>query len=257
MTRVPLVPSSLSDAWREVRRSVELFSAFRTEQSDPERFYRLIADDTLSLVLSHRGVEGLTVVDVGGGPGHYARAFREAGARCILVDVDLDEIRARGADARDTVVGTAAQMPLPDASVDLVFSSNMLEHVRDPDQVRDELARVLKPGGLFVLSYTNWLSPWGGHETSPWHYLGGRYAARRYRRKHGDSPKNEFGRTLFAISIADGLQWARRSADLRLIEERPRYLPGWTRFVLRVPGVREIVTWNLWQVFEKRTRVRR
>jgi SAM-dependent methyltransferase len=247
------VAAALAAFWRDLLRSVRLLTSFRTEQSDPAGFYRLIADDALALIGRVTPVAGRTVVDIGGGPGHYTAAFRAAGARCLLVDVDLDEIAVRGPDARDTVVGTAAGLPFPDASVDIVFSSNMLEHVRDPDQVRDELVRVLRPGGHLVLSYTNWLSPWGGHETSPWHYLGGRYAARRYARVHGVAPKNDFGKTLFAISVADGLRWARRRTDLRLLDERPRYLPQSARFVLRVPGLREVVTWNLWQVFEKRS----
>ena len=245
--------AALAAFWRDLMRSVRLFASFRTEASDPVGFYRLIAEDALALVGSVAPVAGRTVVDVGGGPGHYTAAFRAAGARCLLVDVDLDEIAVRGPDARDTIVGTAAQLPFADGSVDMVFSSNMLEHVRDPDLVRNELVRVLRPGGHLVLSYTNWLSPWGGHETSPWHYLGGRYAARRYARSHGTEPKNDFGTSLFAISVADGLRWARRRADLRLLDERPRYLPRCARFVLHVPGLREVVTWNLWQVFEKST----
>jgi len=245
------VAAALRLSWRDLLRSVRLFSSFRTEQADPAGFYRLIADDALALIGSVAPVAGATVVDIGGGPGHYTAAFRAAGACCLLMDIDLDEIAVRGSDARDTVVGTAAQLPLRDDSVDIVFSSNMLEHVRDPDLVRNELVRVLRPGGHLVLSYTNWLSPWGGHETSPWHYLGGRYAARRYARVHGVEPKNDFGKSLFAISVANGLRWARGRTDLRLLEERPRYLPRWARFVLHVPGLRELVTWNLWQVFEK------
>ena len=73
--------------WQDLRRSFRLFSSFRTEQTDPAGFYRLIADDALALIEPHRPVDGLTVLDIGGGPGHYTRAFREAGARCVLVDV--------------------------------------------------------------------------------------------------------------------------------------------------------------------------
>jgi SAM-dependent methyltransferase len=239
-------------AWRDLMRSVRLFSSFRTEQTDPAGFYRLIANDAIALIERQRKVAGLTVLDIGGGPGHYTQAFRDAGARCVLIDIELEEIAVTGPESTDTLVGSAAQLPFADASVDMVFSSNMLEHVRDPDQVRDELVRVLKPGGLFVLSYTNWLSPWGGHETSPWHFLGGRYAARRFEKRHGVKPKNDFGRSLFAISVANGIAWARARRDLTLLDERPRYLPGWARFVLKLPGLREVITWNLWQVFEKR-----
>ena len=57
--------------------------------------------------------------------------------------------------------------------------------------------------GIVFVAFTNWLSPWGGHETSPWHYLGGERAARRYQRRHGEPPKNRYGRSLYPVSVAD------------------------------------------------------
>lgn len=243
--------SGLGALRRDVQRSVRLFRSFRHEQSDPVGFYRLLADDTLGLVEQAGPVEGMTVLDVGGGPGHYARAFRSAGATSFVVDISSDELQSAGAQSQ-ALVGDAGRLPFADDSIDVVFSSNMLEHVWDPDHVRGEFVRVLKPGGTLVLAYTNWLSPWGGHETSPWHYLGGRFAVRRYRRKRGLPPKNRFGSSLFPISVADGLRWARRHRELELVQERPRYLPQAARFVLLIPGLREFVTWNLWQIFRKR-----
>jgi SAM-dependent methyltransferase len=132
--------------------------------------------------------------------------------------------------------GRGEQLPLRDGSADVCFSSNLLEHVAAPFAVADEIVRVTRPGGLVVLGYTNWLSPWGGHETSPWHYSGGERAARRYARRHGHPPKNRFGSTLFPLSVAAVLDWARAQPDLQVIDARPRYLPPWARSVTRVPG---------------------
>lgn len=238
--------------WTSLRRSARLFAAFRTERTDPDGFYDLIAEDAVGLIEENRPVSGLTVLDVGGGPGYYARAFRRAGASCLVVDAALLEIlRAPDRVGEDSVVGTADRLPVADGSVDVVFSSNMLEHVRGPSDVLGEMVRVLRPGGLLVVSYTNWLSPWGGHETSPWHYLGGHRAARRYARRTGGPAKNLFGQSLFALPVSFGLGWARSRSDLVLLDERPRYLPRWCRAVLRVPLIREVLTWNLWQVYEK------
>jgi hypothetical protein len=114
--------------------------------------------------------------------------------------------------------------------------------------VADEIVRVVRPGGVAVLSYTIWLGPWGGHETSPWHLLGGHRAARRYQRRTGSAPKNLFGTSMFAASVRDGQHWLASRPDLEVLDLRPRYLPRWSSFLLRLPVVRELVTWNLWIV---------
>ena len=233
-------------------RSVRLFRSFLTEQSDPDGFYSLIADDAVELVSAHVDLAGRTVADFGGGPGFYSQAFRSAGARTVLVDADLDEIRLHGRRTPGSVVGLAEQAPLADDSVDVAFSSNLLEHVPDLGAVADQIVRVVRPGGVAVLSYTIWLGPWGGHETSPWHLLGGHRAARRYERKHGKRPKNVYGESMYPASVGDGLRWLRRRPDLEVLDLRPRYLPRWMAFLLRIPGLRELVTWNLWIVVRRR-----
>ena len=236
----------------ELGRSVALFRAFLSEQSDPEAFYGLNAADAVRLVQRHRSVHGLLVADLGGGPGYYSQAFRAAGARPVLIDVDLEELRGRGAADPAAVVALVEQSPLADRSVDIAFSSDLLEHVPDFDAACDAMARVVRPGGLLVMSYTVWFGPWGGHETSPWHYLGGHRAARRYERKHGTRPKNELGATMFRAYVRDGLAWAARAADFEILETRPRYLPSACRFLLRVPVLREVLAWNVWIVLRRR-----
>jgi SAM-dependent methyltransferase len=227
---------------------VRLFRAFFTEQSDPDGFYSLIAEDAAYLLERHTELEGKTVADFGGGPGYYSEAFRRRGARTVLVDADIAEIRLQGRRTPGSVVGLVEQSPLATGSVDIAFSSNLLEHVRDLAHVCDEIVRVVRPGGIAVLSYTIWLGPWGGHETSPWHYLGGHRAARRYERRTGKPPKNVYGTSMFPASTADGLRWLRSRPDLEVLALRPRYLPPWSRVLLRIPVLRELVVWNLWIV---------
>ncbi len=96
------------------------------------------------------------------------------------------------------------QLPFADDSFGVTYSSNVLEHVSEPWTMADEMVRVTRPGGLVFLSYTLWYGPWGGHETAPWHFLGGHRAARRYEKKHGHPPKNVFGTSLFPVTAAAG-----------------------------------------------------
>lgn len=233
---------------RGVGRSVRLFREFLVEQTEPERFYGALARDSVELLREWTPLADRLVLDVGAGPAEFAREFRAAGARYVPLDHD-----AQVASVRDGgVVASAAALPFADGSVDVVHCSNLWEHVPEPEAVGDELLRVLRPGGLLFLSYTNWLSPWGGHETSPWHWLGGERAASRYAGKHGHPPKNLVDHSLFRVSVQQGLRWAYDAAQGEVLVARPRYLPDGARHLLRVPGLREVFTWNLLLVLRRR-----
>ena len=233
-------------------RSLRLLGEFRFEQPDPARFYGALADDTAAMItdlwLAAHGAApaGRTLLDVGGGPGYFATAFADAGFAYIGVEPDPAEMHGGPAEHDGTAIyvrasGTA--LPFGDDSVDVCLSSNVAEHVADPWRLGNEMLRVTKPGGLVVLSYTVWLGPFGGHETGLWHYLGGRRAARRYLRKHGHPPKNNYGSSLFAVSAAAGLQWAKASGAL--VTAFPRYHPRWAWWMVRVPVLREFGVSNV------------
>lgn len=234
-----------------VGRSVRLLSEFRFEQSDPARFYGALAEDTAAMVTDlwqrHGSDAASTVLDVGGGPGYFARAFTEAGWRYIGVEPDPREMHAAGHFGRGGpgtfVRASGLALPFADASVDVCLSSNVAEHVAQPWRLGAEMLRVTRPGGLAILSYTVWLGPFGGHETGLWHYLGGARAAGRYTRRHGHPPKNNYGSSLFDVSVADGLQWAKSTGAL--VAAFPRYHPRWAWWLTSVPGLREFLVSNL------------
>jgi len=248
--RTALTPDS--SGHQGLRRSLALLWAFRLEQSRPEAFYGPVARDSIQLLRRHGPLAGRLVLDVGAGPVEFAAAFADAGARYVAVDADPTELTGRRPAGTAVVGARGERLPFADGTADVCFSSNVLEHVPVPWRFTDELVRVTRPGGLVVVSYTNWLSPWGGHECSPWHYLGGYLATERYGRRYGRPPKNQYGLGLFPVSVAAGLRWARRQPDADLVEARPRYLPRWTSPIVRIPGVREVVTWNLWLVLRRR-----
>jgi SAM-dependent methyltransferase len=233
-------------------RSVRLLGEFRFEQSDPARFYGALAEDTVAMVttlwtaLDGTSPAGRTVLDVGGGPGYFAVAFADAGLEYVGVEPDPAEMHAgpageTGAGAFVRASGMA--LPFADDSVDICVSSNVAEHVREPWLLGREQLRVTRPGGLVVLSYTVWLGPFGGHEMGWAHYFGGARAADRYARKHGRRPKNDYGSSLFAVSAADGLEWAASTGAL--VAAFPRYHPRWAWWMTRVPVLREFTVSNL------------
>jgi len=235
-----------------LRRSVRLFRLFLREQQDPDRFYRALADDSVRQVAEYCDLAGRTVVDVGGGAGYFTEAFRARGACCYLFEPDPGELGGRGGPPSGAVVADGYWLPVRDGGADICFSSNVLEHVRDPAGLIDEMIRATRPGGLIYLSFTNWYSPWGGHEMSPWHYLGVAFAERRYLRRNGRLPKNRVGTSLFPLHVGVVLRLMRSRRDIDVMDYRPRYYPRWCRVLLLVPGLREIATWNLLLILRRR-----
>ena len=235
-------------------RSVRLFRSFLVEQTDPDRFYGELAADSAAQVDSWHPLTGALLLDVGGGPGFFADAFERRGATYVALDADAGEMRLHGREPGPrTVLGSGMALPFADESFDVVYSSNVLEHVADPWTMADDMVRVTRVGGTVVCSYTLWWGPWGGHETSPWHFLGGAYAQRRYARHRGHPPKNRFGESLFPVSAAAGMDWARSQADAEVIDIAARYLPASMQWLAKVPFVREAACWNLVLVLRKRS----
>jgi SAM-dependent methyltransferase len=230
---------------------VRLFRAFRQVQTDGDTFYRVLAADSADQVAAFTPLRDRVLLDVGGGPGYFSDAFRAHGATYVCVDPDVGELSARGSFAPNMVRASGTRLPVRTGSVDVCYSSNVLEHVAEPRAMLAEMVRVTRPGGTVFLSFTPWWSPWGGHETSPWHFLGGDYAVRRYVDRHGHEPKNRYGTSLFPYTVGAALRWVSTCEGATLVHAFPRYHPRWASWVIRVPALREVASWNAVFVLRK------
>ena len=95
------------------------------------------------------------ILDVGCGTGRYSAALAaHFGARVVAVDPSakmLAEARKKPARGVRFERAAAESLPLPDASVDMVFGSMVFHHFDDPDRAVGEFRRVLRPGGHVCL----------------------------------------------------------------------------------------------------------
>ena len=110
------------------------------------------------------------VVDLGCGPGDSVEAFRRAdpGVRWTGVDLpESPEVAARTRTDAEFRTFDGVAIPCADASVDLVFCKQVLEHVERPSALLADVRRVLRPGGVLVGS-TSQLEPY--HSRSQWNY---------------------------------------------------------------------------------------
>jgi SAM-dependent methyltransferase len=101
------------------------------------------------------------VLDLGCGEGDSQDFFKETNVRALWFGVDIDdssEVRARTRQDGKFATFDGVNLPYHDASFDLVFSRQVLEHVRHPDRPLRDVAGVLKPGGRFIGS-VSYLEP--------------------------------------------------------------------------------------------------
>jgi SAM-dependent methyltransferase len=114
---------------------------------------------------------GMTVLDLGCGEGRHAFEAYRRGANVVAVDWGQSEVETTkrwlgaiaeageagragdGTVARFEVVrGDLLHLPFPDASVDRVMASEVLEHIPDDVAAMAEIFRVLKPGGRVAVT---------------------------------------------------------------------------------------------------------
>jgi 2-polyprenyl-6-hydroxyphenyl methylase/3-demethylubiquinone-9 3-methyltransferase len=119
--------------------------------------------------LAGHDLHGQDWLDAGCGSGTLARYLAEAGARVLGVDAAEEMIAmARELASQDVAghdehsgqlrfdhIATITHLPLAEKSLDGILCSSVLEYVSDPAASLAEFARVLRPGGLLVVSVAN------------------------------------------------------------------------------------------------------
>lgn len=106
-------------------------------------------------------VKDKKILDVGAGTGRVSLSLALNGAEVTALDVSekILEILKRKNKKIKTIVGEAEAMPFDKESFDMVVAAFLIVHLKDPKIFFDEVYRVLKPGGLFLVSNINQKEP--------------------------------------------------------------------------------------------------
>ncbi|MBP9218617.1 MAG: class I SAM-dependent methyltransferase [Sterolibacterium sp.] len=158
---------------------------------------------------------GARVLDVGAGSCPYRSAFVHCEYRAQDFVGLQDEQLRHGKYGVIDYVCDASDIPVEDASFDVILCTEMLEHVSHPERIIAEFARILKPGGCLLLT-----APLGsGLHQQPYHYYGG-FTPFWYQKFLGEvgfecvvcEPNGHF----FALFSQEAIRFMRLSWPLRL-----------------------------------------
>jgi SAM-dependent methyltransferase len=116
---------------------------------------------------------GREVLEAGCGEGYGADLIAAVARRVVAVDYDeaaVAHVRSRYRRV-EVMQANLADLPLPDASVDVVVNFQVIEHLWDQPQFVAECARVLRPSGLLMVSTPNRITFSPGRDTpiNPFH----------------------------------------------------------------------------------------
>lgn len=140
-----------------------------------EQQYLNAREHIVPFVGSHRKIEGANVLDVGCGEGGVIKAFIEAGAKGIGVDLSAPRIEyAREALEKECDAGVlefaAGDIHDPEISAgwvgqfDIVIFKDSIEHITHKKDLLLRIAAMLRPEGVVFLGFPPWRMPFGGHQ---------------------------------------------------------------------------------------------
>ncbi|MCO5198790.1 MAG: class I SAM-dependent methyltransferase [Anaerolineae bacterium] len=112
------------------------------------------ATELFAASVHQRLQEQSVVLDIGCGRGGLVEQLGHPLTHMVGIDPDWASL-AEHRLAMPRVVGLSATIPLPTATVDVAYASWVLEHLPQPIRDLGEIARVLRPGGVFVFITPN------------------------------------------------------------------------------------------------------
>lgn len=102
-------------------------------------------------------VRGKKILDLGCGPGRYAKILTENGAKVIGIDNSENSLKIARKEApkAEFILGDIEELPFKSEEFDIVLSPLVIGHFKNWNKIFKEVRRVLKKGGIFIFSIHN------------------------------------------------------------------------------------------------------
>jgi SAM-dependent methyltransferase len=118
---------------------------------------RSIIGSTRGKLLRKLMPNGGRLLDFGAGAGHFGTAMQKAGWDVVSLDI-ATQSQSKSPDASFIMEGDQPRLLFPDDFFDVVTLWYVIEHMRNPRKVLQEMRRVLRPGGILLLAQQNFNS---------------------------------------------------------------------------------------------------
>jgi len=204
-------------------------------------------------------ISDLCILDLACGLGGYSLALSRKSEKVTAMDLE----RTIEDHSVSFLVGDALKTPFAPHSFNLLICASLIEHVKSPESLLSEIIRLLPSGGYAYLSFPPFYSPVGGHQFSPYHYLGEKLAVAFSRNRELRS-KNRWYKELFSeqansYETAFG-KWGLypftikkmnrllKGFPLKVVDRSTRWLPI---DFSGVPYIGEFLTWHVQYLLQK------
>lgn len=137
------------------------------------------------------------VLDLGGGRGVLRKAIERRGY--LYVNLDIQRLE----NGEPSIIGDAHLLPFRDGCFDIVISKDTLEHFIEPQRAVDEVYRILKANGYFVV-WVPFMHPFHGDDYYRYSPLGLCHLLRKFQIVHFDNPQWIF--TVLGLAIVEVLK---------------------------------------------------
>jgi SAM-dependent methyltransferase len=112
-------------------------------------------------VVADRITDAAHVLEIGAGDGRLTALLAESGARVVGIEIDDTAVRLASSALWRMENCAIAQadcykLPFPTEIFDVAVMADVIEHLDEPESALEEAARVLKPGGVLILTTPKW-----------------------------------------------------------------------------------------------------
>ena len=141
---------------KSVYNSEDGYALYASDYDHSNPFLNTFEKDELFTLLGD--LNGKKVLDIGSGTGRSVTRLKVTGASDVTaldISPEMLEILKEEHPTVETVIGNVEKLPFKDDSFETITALFVIVHIGDLREMLDEVYRVLKPGGVFILSNIN------------------------------------------------------------------------------------------------------